>query len=209
MNRRPTRSHLKHTPIPPIVVPAADNSISAIGLNIDWTIARKIAPYFIYQQIVFNSFRGFFTQRIDSGFNFFLRRVWIKTMGVFSDNFPPLKNGPVLIPELYIEFFDKGNFKARQANPIPIPLLSTPGNSDVWNSGGPFTDGHYNSTARMPLYSKFLNFLYVYGDVIDIEITGQQGTQLPGPTGYQPWFADVMLEGYYIPEESLTMWKGM
>jgi len=175
-----------------------------IGGEIDWKIARKIAPYFIYQRIIFNAFRGFLTQKIDYGFNYFLRRIWVAYESSWSTTGTWPANKAIL-PNLFVEFFDKGNFKARQASPIPLDLITATRRGSIRVETQ--QNGQYNMTANAPKYSKFLNFLYVNGDVIDVEITGQSLTN-QGVTAYQPSMIDVMLEGYYIPDETLKMWKG-
>jgi len=150
-------------------------------------VAEQVQPYFIYNRILLPTAREYYNFRIDYGYGYLLRRVRARW---------PMVNaaGTGLAPELYLELYSAGVVKARQAQPIPFDVQSTPGNRILSTSPvAPLTDG-----TGMPGNFKILNYLFPYGSNIEAIITGQNGTD--------PTYVDIVYEGYYVPEAALSLW---
>jgi len=151
-------------------------------------IAEQVQPYMIYQRVTLVSPREFYGFRIDYGYGYLLRRLRVR--------WPTIAAGPALAPSLSFEIFSKGSIKARQSQPIPFSLNSTPTDRGLGYTspvGPPLADA-----AAIPGSFKILNWLFPYGSTIELHITGQ--------TGGAPAYVDVVYDGYYIPEESLALW---
>lgn len=141
-------------------------------------------PYWIYGQLTLGTPRAFFLNSIPAGYGYLLRKVVCKWPDVNSLATSYNKN-------LFIEFFDQTSFVARQFAPIPLELISSYCNNMIRNSapaaGGGYPVGSVASTAM-------LNFYYPYGDTVNIQITGQVASN--------PATIDIVLQGYYIPEDT-------
>lgn len=168
--------------------------------KINLEFARQYAPYFIFFERVLTRARELFTFRIDYGYGYLLKRFVCRYDGV------NILTGKLADP-LYIEFFDNYNGRGRQVEPSPLPLLSTP------NNGGNI---EYEIQSQVPhtftvktgkKSEKILNFNYPYMDVLRFAIIGG-GVPL-GVTyaGAQYPSIEIMLDGYYVPEQSLEMWE--
>jgi hypothetical protein len=121
-----------------------------------------------------------------------------------------------------VEFFDQANLdKLRQTAPVETELFLTPGGEGSYtrNAPSPFDLTAYgvNFSANPPYFSSTLNFLYRYGENIQIRFTGQRVIdQIVLPSGgivsvtpyWCPNFIDVFLEGYYVSEKQFQVFKG-
>lgn len=156
-------------------------------LPVDLEVAQQSQPYLIYERITLANPRDYFTFRIDYGYGYLLRRL--------RTRWPIITAGPGLAPTLSFEIFSKGSIRARQLQPIPFALNSSPAGFLVTTSpvGPPLTDG-----VAIPGNFKLLNYLFPYGSTIELHITGQAGGA--------PAFVDIVLDGYYVPEKSLGLW---
>lgn len=182
-----------------------------VRFNLD--IAKNVLPYFIYKRIPVLNYREYFTFKIDYGFGYWLRSVRVK----YPERVPadthlvPLLPG-VVYPQsrkIKLEFFDNANFKARQPEPFSATLISSPGPDHCFTFAAPSpvdNDGYSInfSAAPAPASISNLNFLYKYGDIIRIDITGQDRV-----SGYfAPDYIDMLLVGYYVPQETFIMYGG-
>jgi hypothetical protein len=126
-------------------------------------------------------------------------------------------------PDLKIEIFDIANDKERQSEPFIVDLFSTPGREGSFYRPAPLPYNQagfgVNASVTPPKYSSSLNFLYRYGDAIWIKFSGMQSiTTIKNPeTGamdactafWSPSYIDILLEGYYVPQRTFKMWKGV
>ena len=184
-----------------------------MAVKIDLQTAKDTLPYFIYKRIPIAHFREYFTFRIDYGFGYLLRSVRVKypeLSPAFSNILASSVPGSgVTAGTMQLEFFDQANFKARQPLPFPARLISTPGSDKSLQYAAPSpvdADGlNVNLSAAPEIKSvSNLNFLYKYGDVIRIDITGQ----VYSGGKWSPYFMDLQLCGYYVPQKSLAMYGG-
>lgn len=145
-------------------------------------------PYFIYSQLTLNTPRSFFLNTIAQGYGYLLRKVICK--------YPDVDSGVTQFnKDLFIEFFDNTAFQARQVAPIPLQLISTYNNNVIRNTV-PAAPATY-PVGKIESYA-MLNFYYPYGETINIQITGQVSSN--------PATVDIILCGYYLPEDtSLTV----
>lgn len=182
-------------------------------VKIDLDIARDVLPYFIYKRIVVSSYREYFTFKIDYGFAYWLRAIRIK----YPEQNPPVVSpfgfgsARPVSPDLKLEFFDNANFNARQPLPFSASLISSPGKDGcraITYSGSVMIPEPYSTSAEpAPKSISNLNFLYRYGDIIRIDITGQN-RQLFEETIWCPYFIDLLLIGYYVPQKTFEMYGG-
>jgi hypothetical protein len=160
--------------------------------------ARQIAPYFLFFERVLTRPVELFTFEIAYGYGYYLRRFVCRYDGVNT-------SAGTLAPPLFIEFFDNWNCRARQVKPIPLPLISTPNNGgNVEHEVQSFTPHLFTvKTARTS--EKLLNNFHPYRDILRFQITG----------GGVPWSTymgdiypsiEIMIDGYYVPEQSLSLW---
>lgn len=111
----------------------------------------------------------------------------------------------VQCPRLKLAFIDSANFLNRQPEPIPADLIGTPATEGAFliEAPAPVDQNLFGlnwNTPHPPTSTSTLNFLYKYGDVIQIEITGQERQQMQnGDFIYCPNFLDLFLNGYYLP----------
>jgi hypothetical protein len=147
-------------------------------------------PFFYYGQLSLNTPRAFFLNTVPSGYGYLLRRVVCKWPDVNTTVTQYNKS-------LFVEFFDQTAFCARQFAPIPLQLISTYCNNQIRN-GAPTNPAVY--PAGQPLSTAMLNFFYPYGETINVQITGQ--------TGSNPEAIDIILQGYYIPEGTAKIHGG-
>lgn len=163
-------------------------------------LARKVLPYWIYRRIFLTHYREYFTFKIDYGFGYWLRAVRYK----YPDNM-----SGATAPRLNLEFFDNANFKARQPLPFCPEMISTPGiNATALQTNPQPVDstGTYTMDAKpAPFNTTPLNWLYKYGDTIRIDITGQN---ISTPGSESPMFIDLLLQGYYVPQEAFELYGG-
>jgi hypothetical protein len=182
-----------------------------VRYNID--LARDVLPYFIYKRVPVTHFREYFSFKIDYGFGYWLRSIRVKYPELSpaqSDILPasiPGTTTPAGIIKL--EVFDNANFKARQPSPFTAELISTPGTNKCYSYAAPSpvdADGYnVNFTAEpAPNSISNLNYLYKYGDVIRIDITGQLYTG----GQWSPDYIDLFLIGYYVPQKTFVMYGG-
>ena len=167
-------------------------------INVEF--ARQSAPFFLFFEKILTHGSELFTFRIDYGYGYLLKRFICRYDGV------DITTGK-LAPALFVEFFDNYNGRARQVEPSPLPLLSTPNHGgnvehEVRNPGGP--DLFTVKTGKTS--EKILNFNYPYMDVLRFAITGGG---VPMKTYYGDVYPsiEIVLDGYYVPETSLEMWE--
>lgn len=135
--------------------------------------------------------------------------------------YDPVLDFGAFVPDLSLEVLDHANNTPRQPSPVKVDLLTSPGRagSIYRNAPSPADNDIFsvNFSSNQPLFSSTLNFLYRYGDLIEITFSGiETVTQLTGPGGilvtvpafYSPSFIDVVLEGYCVPEKAFDLWKG-
>jgi hypothetical protein len=163
----------------------------------------SIQPFFLGKRIKVLHQREYFHFRIESGWNYLLRRIFIKypdqysyvnDMVTFYENCPPV----------YIEFFKEYGLRAKQNAPIPIRLISTPAANDnilVFSEPAPCDTGGFsvNMTCASPASTKTLNILYVPNDIVNLQFTniGYDAT-------YDKWlpeYIEFMAEGYYLRDK--------
>lgn len=193
---------------------------------IDLNFASQVSPYFFFSDTAISGYRQYVSFKIDWGFAYFARSLVVKypevqklytDLDVSWDVLP----GPELFTDhaclqLTSEFFDNARAKARQNSPITIDLYTSPGMEGVreWGSPNGTTDPlfHHIMTATPRKAVTRLNYLYMYGDVIRIDLTGQiRATENLGMTPVTSWIpshVQVMVEGYFVPESGFEMWKG-
>ena len=112
-------------------------------------------------------------------------------------------------PRLLIEFIDNANYLQRQPEPVYMDAIGTPASDRVILTEAPRPvdqDGYglnFN-TPNPPTVAATLNFLYKYGDIITIRITGQKqdASAYLNPI-WTPNFVDLFLLGYYCPSGTL------
>jgi|WetSurMetagenome_2_1015567.scaffolds.fasta_scaffold06083_12 hypothetical protein len=169
---------------------------------------KQAQPFFIYQRLRLKQPIAFLNFKIDQGFKFELKRLFIKSaerVEMFIDNFD---EGYVEAQPVRIELLDNAKNKTRQNTPIPISLISSPNNANVTqfftyaSRHTSLTTGielDYNFTASSSKKSALLDYEYVNGDVIQIRITG---TPIPEYfIVFNHLIIDVMLQGYYVFDE--------
>lgn len=181
-----------------------------VRYNLD--IAKNVLPYFIYKRLALGHFREYFTFKIDYGFGYWLRSVRVK----YPELSPALANilGTLAgtekqSPKIKLEFFDNANFKARQPLPYTAELISSPGSNRCYSYAAPSPVDANGfsinlSAAPGPKSVSNLNFLYKYGDVIQIDVTGQESQS----GQWTPDYMDLLLVGYYVPQGSFEMYGG-
>lgn len=147
-------------------------------------IAAQVQPYFYYKRLTLTHYREYFIFKIDNSYGYFLRAI--------STGWPAI-NAHGYSPDLNLEFFNKSQLKARQLEPVPAILLSTPSGLGTKPALLPAS-----VPANIRGSRKILNFFYPYGDTVEIHITGQDTTN--------PEYIDLVLEGYYVPDKSLLYW---
>ena len=167
-------------------------------VNLD--MMGQAQPYFLYEKRFIHFPIERFFWRIDYGFGYLLRRV------VISWPYTLIANGGFPTPELYAQFFDSGTGKARQVDPIPVSLFSSPASFSEKSPTANFPAPDMRVGCGVRGSFKILNWYYPYGDTIELRITGQDtiGAQHCGQIN--PPYVRVMLDGYYVPEKSLEMW---
>jgi hypothetical protein len=168
---------------------------------IDIRESTKLFPYFIYKRLEIKTAREFFFHKLDYGYGYFLRRL-VARWPAFVYAGSTRSNSP----ELNFEFFDKSKHISRQIEPIPGNLMFTPGQDgdSIAESTPVDLDNYgYNFPSSQPKGFKLLNYFYMYGSQIELQITGQAGM-----SGTQhPFFVDLLLSGYYLQEKSLPLWN--
>ena len=167
-------------------------------------IAGQIAPYYFYKRIDARAItdRAPLSFKIDSGYSYFMRRAVLSYPQVIT-----AVAGDQWGPYLSIEFLDRAKNKPRQKQPIPFQLISTPAGWRTTENVAPApvdaTAFNVNFGASVRPSHKLNNYFYAFADVIEMEVTG---FAVVGLFGRQPDYFDVMLEGYNIPERTLSMW---
>lgn len=161
--------------------------------------AAQVMPYWFYRRIELINPREYVTFEIDYGYGYWLRRVHLRWSGEYTD----IRQVRQLTPGLEFEFFLKSQFKARQIEPIPGGLFSSPcgyGTSPAAPAPVDNTGFSVNFTSAKNTSYKILNWYYPFRDVIEMHVTGQD------PAIGQPQYLDVVMEGYYVPDSGLSMW---
>jgi hypothetical protein len=163
-----------------------------------------IQPYFLGKRIRVAHPREFFHFRIESGWNYLLRRIYIKYPDQYS-----YVNDEVVFWEncnpVYIEFFKEYGIRAKQNAPIPVRLISTPagnGNVQVFAEAAPCDTSGFsvNMTCASPVSSKTLNILYVPNDIVNLQFTNMGWDSV-----YQKWYPEYiefLAEGYYLRDKN-------
>jgi hypothetical protein len=168
--------------------------------KINYEFARQIQPYFIYFERVLTRPVELFTFLISYGYGYLLRRFVCRYDGVDTVT-------GKLAPPLFVEFFDNYNCRARQVTPSPLPLMSTPNHGGNIEYEIQTTTPHLMTVKTGKSSEKILNFNYPYMDVLRFQISGggsAMHTTYEGPV-YPS--IQIMLDGYYVPEQSLEMWE--
>ena len=162
------------------------------------------APFWIYKRLQVGHYREYFTYSISYGYGYLLRTLKYK--------YPDMVSGsPVQSERLKLEFFDNANYTARQPAPFSFDLISSPGMDGATVSAAPSPADaeafNVNFSAKpFPKSLGTLNFLYKYGDVLRIDVTGQlfdSGTGL-----WSPNYIDLLMQGYYVPELGQAQYGG-
>lgn len=136
-------------------------------------------PGFIYRRVAFATFREPVVITIDPDWLYVLRFIRAK-WGQHDSALPPVSFSPDLSLELFAD-----NFNHRQNTPIPLELISTPGNSGVvWVAA--------LTSAAAPRYDVVLDDVYSARGSLTAYITGQN------VAGALPPFLDICFCGYYI-----------
>lgn len=124
-------------------------------------------------------------------------------------------------PQINVEVFDVANDFTRQLSPVPVDLFCTSGSQECFFRPSPQpvdADGfNVNYTANSPYLSLQLNYFYKRGETFFMKISGQNQTAFHfnpfnGVTSaitptWTPAFVDLLVEGYYVPEKTLALWK--
>lgn len=169
--------------------------------------AAQATPYLIYERVITrNSFRAYMNSPLENGYNFFLRKITAR----WAEKWPANDNPDFPFPaptnftqDLQLEFFANGRPGARQVQPIPAQLITSPGGGDS-QIGVMGTNIALTSSA--PKATKLLNFFYAFRDVVQISVTGQT---FFGAIGINlPVWVDIVLHGYYVREMSLPENRG-
>lgn len=166
-------------------------------------ITGQPSPYFFYERlaVVAGRTRVPVSFHIDTGFTYFLRRLVMTWPDTEFTAGPP-----IYVPSLTISFIDRAKNKPRQIVPIPVSLLSTPAGHQTFAGPAPLpvdnTAFSQNFSASVRPSHKMFNYFYAFADTIEMEVTGF----VAAPFLWLPPYFDVMIEGYNIPEKSLTMW---
>jgi len=163
---------------------------------VDLEFAQQSQPYFIYEKRFLSKPIERFTWKIDYGFGYLLRRfvcLWPDATFVGT---------AAMSPTLYAEWFDTGTGKARQVQPIPLDLTSSP---NRYGEIQPIVNG-LRIGAGLRGSFKILNWFYPYADTIELRITGQDVSGLHHCGVPNPPFVHVLLDGYYVPEKTLDLW---
>jgi hypothetical protein len=163
---------------------------------------KQPQPFFIFQRLFLEQPRIFYNFKIDQGFKFILKRLFIKApekVEIFTDNW---KDEYHSAEPVKIEFLDNAKNKTRQAEPYPINLISSPNSANVtqyFASHTLLTEKKINFSASSVKKSSLLDYEYVNGDVIQIRITG---TPIPPYFIIHNYIAiDLVLQGYYTFDE--------
>jgi hypothetical protein len=170
--------------------------------KIDIRESQKLFPYFIYKRLELASPREYFFYKLDYGFGYFLRRMVARWPSIIT----PPHSSPTTVNDLYFEFFDKSKKISRQIEPIPGNLLTTPGRDGTAKAESKPVDKDIfgvNFPASAPKSFKLLNLFYMYGNQIEIQITGQANAAVAG----NKFYLDLLLCGYYLQEDSLALWN--
>lgn len=166
--------------------------------KIDVDFARQIFPFFIFFERVLSRGREIFSFPIVNGYGYFLRRFVCRYDGIDTST------GTLARP-LFVEFFDNWNNRARQIVPTPLPLVSTPNNGGGVEHEIQSMTPHTFTLKTPKTSEKILNHYHPYLDVIRFAITGG-GVAVKTYFGLVYPSIEIMLDGYFVPEESLEMW---
>jgi hypothetical protein len=171
--------------------------------------AEQATPYLIYERVsTRNSFRAYMNFPLENGYNFFLRKMTAR----WSEKYPaadapdfPFASPVFFTQDLQFEFFANGRPGARQSQPIPGQLFTSPCGGDTQSGVMPATF-NLALTSSAPMSTKLLNYFYAFRDILQVSITGQT---FFGAIGINlPVFVDIVLHGYYVREMSLPENRG-
>ncbi len=166
---------------------------------------RQQVPMFFYKRLVIdNQFEGpnnypydiIFTQLLDQGYSYLLRRISVKWPWFASSK---------MIPDLKISFFNKVRGSTYQSVPYPVEHVSSPGKEDVLVVAAPspvdLTAFGVSMTTLSLKNRMVYNLYYKWKDVI---FTKFNFDSIGGEWG--KFYIDVMMDGYLIPQKDLHMW---
>lgn len=163
-------------------------------INLD--VVRQSSPFFIFWERVLTHGIEDFTYTLSYGFGYFLRRIVTRYDGVNTAT-------GKLAPPLYIEFVDNWNNRARQVQPIPLPLLSTPNNGGNTEHEIQSVTPHTFTVKTGKSSEKILNYYHPYNDVIRFSIRGGGTPMSTYPAIVYPSI-QIMFDGYYCPDEKYS-----
>ena len=168
-------------------------------LNIDAAMQR--AAYVFYKRVQVAHAHEYVTFPLDYGFNFLLGELRAKWPD--RDAVPPT----MTYPQPLIEIVEVVRTRPHQARPYPLRLATTPAESGVLVTAAPLpvdaTAYNVNMTATPPKLTPALNYYFASGSVVQIRLSGQQF--IAGV--WRPEYVDLVLNGVYIPDEALDVWK--
>ena len=158
--------------------------------------------YWVGQRLDISHPIEFYSLTIDPGYIYLLRAVTVQ--------WNTLSAGvrPAPCPELALEFLAMSSIFPRQSSPVLASLLTTPaGRNLVYPLTQP--NGQVSMAPAGPINwprgsRKILNFAFIENDTLQIKVSGQT---LQGGT-WTPGYVDLVLEGYNIPEKSMSIWGG-
>ena len=164
--------------------------------KLDIDLLRQQVPAWFYKRfdLTAGGTKFDYTIPIDYGFGYLLRSINTKW---------PEMEGETLHSKYSIEFIITSRGRILQNVPYPIRLISTPAEVGVTVNAAPVpVDNDIFSVCfkATPVKNRILlNYYYQYRETIYIRIDTIFSTELN--------YFDLVLDGYYIPEKILDLWK--
>lgn len=170
-------------------------------------LAQEVLPYSIYDRIQTAHPKEYFTFKIEYSFGYWLRHIKLK----YPERLDPTTHAAYQFSkEIKLEIFDNANYRARELDAFTGILISSPGKEGCqkYTAANPVDNNafsvEFSATPAIKSVSN-LNFLYKYGDVIKIDISGMEYNATDG--AWQPQYIDIFLEGYYVPKRIFDLVK--
>lgn len=166
-------------------------------LDIDYL--KQQVPAWFFRRLTSNSINKYidFLIPIDWGYGYLLRSIKSKWRDVAGAGEP--NSG-----HLDIKFIKTTRARELQNDYYPVRLISTPGENGVNFVAAPNpvdNDIFSKCFAATPVKNVLiLNYYYQYRETMYIKL-------LIGGLIEQDNYVDILLDGYYIPEKSLPLWK--
>lgn len=157
---------------------------------VDVSIAQQSQPMWVYGRIALTAPRSYALYTVPYGFNLLVRRIVSRWAEIGAGAMNPPQAG---------EIFNGASARARQTDPVPFGLISSPCGDNVQLFAEPLNPSGVSMTAVSRRSTRIVNLAFPYNDTVRLEITGSVA-------GAPSWI-DLILEGYLVPESLLAMWR--